>query len=473
MHQYVLSRTQQLNRLDCIAKNVNKCDQLYDRRVLYDMMGNHWVLKYYTNYRKMHLFLEQKARFPETMTYISCGNRVNEMYNLYQTLLPETNARKEELKKEELKEEGKKLEEYSLELNNIMTRDNIFYDRTVHRMLRHMHEYISISDKQKKTVKKLYFGHCSQEDCNGLIRKNGMCDICKCSTCTKCFITRGPNHMCNPETIKTIKLIHDESKPCPGCGTSVQKVSGCYQMWCIMCHVLFDWSTREILNEKPHNPHYLEWASKNGINVNDRHYGGCGIIDICKNIILSGDNPTNEKLMDRIPCEDLECLLFSTHKIYQFYYNLDYQCRWNMRWRIRYFNKKMYLERRKFLIGLCDKKEFLKNIMKLDKEFERYSKFVDTSELLMTGITSLSNDCHDKLNVNVKIDLISPIILEYVHKVVDLCILCNNLYYEDGYIYGNVFPSIKLCSNDNKITYITIISTHKKGEITVPKFLLE
>lgn len=61
---------------------------------------------------------------------------------------------------------------------------------------------------------------------------------------------------------KSVELITSMSKRCPGCGTPISKVSGCDQMWCVVCHTFFNYSTGQInLGKFQHNPHYFQWKA--------------------------------------------------------------------------------------------------------------------------------------------------------------------------------------------------------------------
>ena len=37
------------------------------------------------------------------------------------------------------------------------------------------------------------------------------------------------------------------------------KISGCNQMFCTNCHVVFDWNTLKIDTGNVHNAHYFDW----------------------------------------------------------------------------------------------------------------------------------------------------------------------------------------------------------------------
>jgi len=240
-----------------------------------------------------------------------------------------------------IKDIFKGLEGYSNEIKNICSLDTIYYDQYLSISMRHLADYY---DKTLKTTpkKKLYFGHCSGESCNGLIHKNGLCDICNKETCRKCLEKKEKDHICNKDTLVSITVIRSGSKACPGCGIPVQRVEGCYQMWCTVCHVFFDWETRKILNERGHNPHYVEWAEKNNVSL-DTIPGGCGGIRISMSTVLCGDNPEGFTLCIFCLTKDEKKLLRASSRIfYDFYDNMSYTSRYNMDLKVTEYEKRMY-----------------------------------------------------------------------------------------------------------------------------------
>jgi hypothetical protein len=89
------------------------------------------------------------------------------------------------------------------------------------------------------------------------------CKICRAWQCGECMVqfTANPSatHECDPEMVKTIKMIKKHCKPCPNCKEPIEKNTGCDQMFCTLCHTAFDWVTNTIIQGRVHNPHYFEW----------------------------------------------------------------------------------------------------------------------------------------------------------------------------------------------------------------------
>lgn len=105
---------------------------------------------------------------------------------------------------------------------------------------------------------------CPYEECKGFLNEEYFCGLCSNRFCRDCNELLTDDHKCNPETVKTIKLLNKDSKSCPKCGTVIHKTSGCAQMWCPDCHTAFDWRTGEIVTGRIHNPHFIEFKRKGG-----------------------------------------------------------------------------------------------------------------------------------------------------------------------------------------------------------------
>jgi len=193
--------------------------------------------------------------------------------------------------------------------------------------------------KPKRTIK------CINENCRGVMNSKYACSLCNwiaCKDCYECIYRPGKSkkdykeecedmskqefkdfikkmkregfleineidtHECDPETIETVKILKQDTKPCPECGNAIEKISGCSQMFCTSCNTKFDWNTMEVYNGKDiyfHNPHFTEWRDQQArlriqtINHND---GGEGII--CpqdRNLDTEYRNKMNGLYLDR------------------------------------------------------------------------------------------------------------------------------------------------------------------------------
>ena len=117
---------------------------------------------------------------------------------------------------------------------------------------------------------------CPDQGCRGFLSSQWKCGICEQWTCPECHEIKGttrdaPLHECNPDNVATAKLLANDTKSCPSCGTGIHKLDGCDQMWCTLCHTAFSWKTGRI-ETNIHNGLYFEWIRRTG-GVADRVHG--------------------------------------------------------------------------------------------------------------------------------------------------------------------------------------------------------
>ena len=107
---------------------------------------------------------------------------------------------------------------------------------------------------------------CPGRDCRGFMDQDLRCGICTTVLCKNCNEVLVDRHVCDPETVKTVKLLEKDTKPCPKCGEGIFKIDGCDQMWCITCHVAFSWKSGAI-ETKIHNTEYYRWMREHGQTI--------------------------------------------------------------------------------------------------------------------------------------------------------------------------------------------------------------
>ena len=112
-----------------------------------------------------------------------------------------------------------------------------------------------------------FIHRCAHSDCNGFVSSSWKCATCDNYTCPHCREPKAarddPHHVCNPDTLASVALLKDDTKPCPNCKVLVHKTDGCDQMFCTQCKRLWSWNTGRF-ETRGHNPHYLQWMRDNG-----------------------------------------------------------------------------------------------------------------------------------------------------------------------------------------------------------------
>lgn len=109
--------------------------------------------------------------------------------------------------------------------------------------------------------RRAFVAACPDAECRGFLSMQYKCGTCQKKFCARCRETKsdGVEHVCDPGTVETIALIAKVTRPCPSCGMSIERVSGCDHMWCTSCDTGFSYATgQRIANARNTNPHMYE-----------------------------------------------------------------------------------------------------------------------------------------------------------------------------------------------------------------------
>ena len=134
-------------------------------------------------------------------------------------------------------------------------------------------------EKRSRVSLKKYIRPCCQPDCKGFFDETNpdgwKCALCEVIICQECRVVKLKNsssHVCDPQILKSVKLIQDESKACPSCSEPISKTFGCDHMFCTVCKANFSWKTGQLIPvSRQTNPlyrQYLENLRKKSINSN-------------------------------------------------------------------------------------------------------------------------------------------------------------------------------------------------------------
>ena len=227
-----------------------------------------WCTKYFRNtelrrHRENILFEREKIQMPETQPEVE---RIKTMRKLYK-IINEQRGRLIEL----YQRYGITVTLIPLEIPEPIQELRLDMEETYREIerLRRGGELV-VGEQPKKFVRK-----CPTEECKGFMNEEWFCGLCDRHFCEHCNEENVEGHTCDPDAVKTMKLLKKDTKPCPKCGTMIQKLSGCRQMWCPDCHTAFDWVTGHIETGRIHNPHYMEFRRG---RISSREHGDipCG-----------------------------------------------------------------------------------------------------------------------------------------------------------------------------------------------------
>lgn len=224
------------------------CKRVHTLSFFYNHVTAVFVKTEWNRAMKEKMFELERAKFPETQMYIEDKTKTK-----------------------------KRLEELSVMLRELKDERS--------RLTTHLHD---IEHKKSTTYTATYILPCPADNCKGLIMNNHTCGICFTKVCGKCNEPVGnanedskqrEDHECDPEKVKSIDFIKHTTKACPKCGTRIHKIEGCNQIFCVMCHIAFDYRTGQIEKGRIHNPHYFEYLrsiSKDGVIRREEDVFECG-----------------------------------------------------------------------------------------------------------------------------------------------------------------------------------------------------
>ena len=267
-----------------------------------------------------------------------------------------------------------------------------------------------IDQKRPKTVRK-FIRACSAEGCRGFLTKRWICGLCDAKTCAKCLEPKEEIHLCNPDNVKTAKLLKKDTKCCPKCAVSIYRISGCNQMWCTQCHIAFNWRNGAIINKRIHNPHFTQWQQANGITRPRGHREDvCGHFDIT----LTGISP---KMSHQVRTLRRHTLHFQDTQLNR----LRTRC-------LEIVNNEDL--RIKYLIGDINEKRMKTTLITRDNKLNKENSFLQVCEFLCTVmIESLNSIKNNKSDENVE---------KMIQKCDDCRVYCNEQLLKISKTYTHV-----------------------------------
>ena len=138
--------------------------------------------------------------------------------------------------------------------------------------------------QKRNTLEHTQIFYCFTNGCQNILDSSYHCSDCSKNWCITCYqeCKKDEIHTCVHDDVRTVELLTNNVRQCPGCAMSIYKIDGCDQMFCVQCHIAFSWTKGTIVSGKIHNPHYYEHLrnSKGAIQRND---------DNAENIIMNPD----------------------------------------------------------------------------------------------------------------------------------------------------------------------------------------
>lgn len=246
--RYLLSSIQDLHCMNCKKK--------WNRKFLSTQFPQSFLQQEYRAHRENLLFEREKALLPATQVHIPVILRRKGLNRMSEMVREET----------DLLFSLDPSEERELRLSE----------------LQHLHSLIAwkvrhLSDRKEEETRQKFTMKCPVADCRGFLSSRYKCGVCNGRVCPDCHIElKEEKHDCEPDLVKTVEELKKTTKNCPNCHVPIFKSSGCDQMWCVNCHVAFNWKTGEIEKGVIHNPEYFEFMRRMGTQARNPHEQVCG-----------------------------------------------------------------------------------------------------------------------------------------------------------------------------------------------------
>lgn len=214
------------------------CNTEWNMEFMRLKMSKSFMEKEYKNHQKEALQVEAETHLGEYQADVVAMIKVEEL-------------RKEEKR---LMEEKKKIEDALYKVRREIGRYAI------------RRNYGRVEPQLNETPRE-FFMACPSIECRGRLSTAYKCGLCLHYFCPDCHVNKGltrdnPDHECKKDDLDTVKLLKENTRPCPSCHMGIFKTQGCHQMWCTQCHTCFSWVTGKVLNGAVHNPHFYEWQRR-------------------------------------------------------------------------------------------------------------------------------------------------------------------------------------------------------------------
>ena len=256
-----------INEAECM-----NCHKYYDREYLIQLCGKSWYNNTYKPSRENVMFEREKTTFAESIPFVELQKDSKKLDETMRETHEKIQAYDERIRK--LTNARKVLANDLVQLQNRKATNEAQIKRG---QLNAPREAATKSDEEPVVAKTKFYTSCSYSGCDGIVNDDGVCIKCDLKMCKKCCAPFAEGHECDENTLATIAMLKKDTKPCPSCSTPIHKISGCYQMWCTVCHTTFHYNTGEILKEVVHNPHYVEWMTNNSFAPQPGGGGGCNL----------------------------------------------------------------------------------------------------------------------------------------------------------------------------------------------------
>ena len=243
---YILGSTQDAH---CMS-----CRKAWTHEFLAECFPTSWLHGAYKKHRETILIEREKQLLPDSQPLVANFREATALRKGIATKMVEMRAHKQEVTR----------------LANEMWADRHAAERLEHNRY---HGFPGARDDEaRKRLRRTYIAPCPSNDCRGFLNDALVCGTCAKTACSQCGVLLAEDHECVPDEVASFKALRKETRPCPNpsCAVATYKISGCDQMWCVMCHTTWLWSTGEVDHSLvQHNPHMFAYLREraNGVDI--------------------------------------------------------------------------------------------------------------------------------------------------------------------------------------------------------------
>jgi len=326
------------------------CNKEWTRKFITNTCGQTFVIKQLKHHREQLLFDKERSLLPATQPYVE---RITLLASLRKEIADIDAERKRLAEQKQLIRE---------QIDNLL-------------------------DTEPDT--KVVFTRACPADCRGFLSTQLRCGLCEIWACAECHevkgTTRDAPHVCNPNTVATVKLLASDTKGCPKCHTNIHKIDGCDQMWCTMCHTAFSWKTGK-LESKIHNPHYYEYMRNQSANGEIPREVGDGCPRTITHVTVM---QIRQKILNSIPYKEIRTDLIHLENILQNIIHLENS---DLTGRFKQLdddttNRNLRID---YMRGVIDEERFKTLLQRTEKGLQKRREIRDILLMVHTTMTDIT-----------------------------------------------------------------------------------
>ena len=393
------------------------CKETWERIELLKMFGKSFMSTTYRDVRREMLYERESRLFPGTQSVIEADAEIEKLRKEIDGLDEKYAKKREEQAipitrfraSEEVMKVSDAFDKLFILQNALVAEYNVLDNKKRREKQSLKWQIQTLNNEIAHGSRRAYLVNCSKVDCKGTLGSvhktthgHYKCSLCSDITCVECrsgVPGAEEDHICDPETKLSLKLVEETSKPCPGCNIFIYKIEGCDVMFCTSCHVSFSWDTKEILNKRLHNPHLTEWLrqTNGGVVERERNDIPCGreitrplMKEINAEIDIWQASPdlTGDQRRAFNTCID------RLQKTYKYYRRLINQVIFKLG-TSEFSHRSNQAARLKFLRGAMTEKEFKTEIQRADKIASRKMEYLQIALAYRDSCTDILWECYE------------------------------------------------------------------------------